>query len=165
MRCPSKISWRPARKWHQEPTRPPGLEQPAATVQPPGNALFPTLPELEKHFPGAGRQRTYHAVITPTGPAGARPVTWRALPGCATQPWGHALVRDGFLHGGAHRNFKRPRKGTRHGRDPAGRDICGSKIVAEVPIRTATQLPPGLHWPRFTASISGLTLIRQRRAH
>jgi hypothetical protein len=43
---------------------------------------------LEQHFPGAGRQRPHCTLITPKGPAGARPVTWRASRRCATQPWG-----------------------------------------------------------------------------
>jgi hypothetical protein len=49
--------------------------------------------------------------------------------------------------GKAHRNFKHPRKARRPGRDPPGRDVCGSKIVTAVPIRTASPLPPGLVWP------------------
>jgi hypothetical protein len=47
----------------------------------------------------------------------------------------------------AHRNFKRRRKARRPGRDLPGWDICGSKIVAAVPIRTASPLPPRLLWP------------------
>lgn len=50
----------------------------------------------------------------------------------------------------AHRNFKRPRKARRPGRVLPGRDICGSKIVAAVPIgpiRPASPPPWRLVWP------------------
>jgi hypothetical protein len=54
----------------------------------------------------------------------------------------------------AHRNFKGPRKARRPGRDPAATrqggmsaDVCGSKIVAAAPIRTASPLAREFVWP------------------
>jgi len=43
--------------------------------------------------------------------------------------------------------FKYPRKARRPDRETPGRDICNSKIVAAVPIRTAAPLTPGPVWP------------------
>ncbi len=72
-----------------------------------------------------------------------------------------------WLGARAHRNFKRPRKARRPGttgprRTRTGhlRDVCGGRIVAAVPIRTALPRHPRLVWPLSAASISGLTLVR-----
>jgi hypothetical protein len=82
-----------------------------------------------RHRSPAGATDRRHAIEAPevVSPHGLKPCALRCGAICS-----------------AHRNFKRPRKARRPARDPPGRNICGSKIVAAVPTRTAAPLPPGL---------------------
>ena len=97
-----------------------------------------------------------HGSLQASGVPGRAPAhSSRARPDHRDQPqhpdgaseWIGRKSRATDHRGPAHRNFKRRRKARRPGRDLPGWDICGSKIVAAVPIRTASPLPPRLLWP------------------